>query len=165
MLCSYLHQFYIALGVLSPSFASKTEDQRCFILGNSNSPAFLCNPKKMMIPAVLPHPHPDEVSLLWLPGLPLSLLPILFCNMRMDHKKPSSLRARGTSLHSVLWHQALWWIIVRGHQCLLSQPLQRIVNNFEKYVLSSQQMHWTAEEPVGMLDTDVNLAGFLPDLH
>lgn len=164
MSCSYLHQFYTALGVLSHPFASKTEDQQCCIVGNRSSPAFLCNPKKMVRTAVFPHPHPSAVSLLWLLPLSLSFIPILFGNMRLDHKKPSSgsriIRGRGTSLHSVTWPQHLRWTIMRGHPCLLSQPSQTFVSNFEKYVLSCQQMHWLADESVAMLD--VKLSGLLP---
>lgn len=75
MLCSYLHQFYMALAVLSHPFASKTEDQQCCIPGNSNSPTFLCSPPKMMIPRVVPHPHPSRVSLFGYHRFPRALFP------------------------------------------------------------------------------------------
>ena len=52
-----------------------------------------------------------------------------------------------------------------GHPCLLSQPLQRFMNNLERYVLSCQQTHWMADESVAMLDTDVKLSGLLSDFH
>jgi len=75
------------------------------------------------------------------------------------------IRVRENSQHSVMRPQGLWWTIVCGHPCLLGEPSQRFVSNFEKYVLSCQQMHWMAEESVTILGTDVKLSGLLSAFH
>lgn len=100
------------------------------------------------------------VSLLWLPPLSLNLIPILFCNVRLDHKRPSCWESnQGEGDVSVICNVVLGFAVDHHtwSPAWLSQPSQMIVSNLEKYVLSCQQTHGMADGSVVLLGTDVKL--------